>query len=206
MTKQELLCYRMTLQELEKWQELCISIRAKFAKLNLPALVYEELERRLLPGTPYTYAKGYSENDGYFYVEAGDRGNSSLIFKTTSREEAEHKMIKSLAHAVSYQYNFRNQAQIELEKRGDWRFYNVVDGRKPGRIISHEEENPVWNYDTKYDYRKYWFEMALRILKETVPEKVFQEEAQHYEELLNRRFDIPFWQFDTEQMVFVCIK
>ena len=52
MTKQELLCYRMTLQELEKWQELCISIRAKFAKLNLPALVYEELERRLLPGTP----------------------------------------------------------------------------------------------------------------------------------------------------------
>lgn len=206
MTKQELLCYQMNPQELEKWRELCKDIRAKFANLKLPAVAYEELEKRLLPGTPYTYAKGYSENDGYFYVEAGDRGNCSLVFKTISREEAENQMFKNLAHDVSYRYMVSNMEKIELKYRGDWRFYNVVDGREPGRILSHDEENETWKYDTKYDYRKYWFEMVLEILKETVPAEVFQDEVQCYEELLNRWFERPFWQFDTEKMEFVCVK
>ena len=44
MTKQELLCFKMNPQETQKWSELCDTIRAKFALLNLPAIVYEELE------------------------------------------------------------------------------------------------------------------------------------------------------------------
>ncbi len=63
------------MQETEKWQQLCSVIRQKFEALQLPEVAYEELERRLQPGTPYTYAKGYAEGEGYFHVEAGDRGN-----------------------------------------------------------------------------------------------------------------------------------
>lgn len=205
MTKQELLLYRMTPQEIQVWSEFCDAIRVKFALLNLPSLVYEELERQLSPGTPYTYAKGYSGTDGYFHVEAGDRGNCSLIFKTTSREEAENQMLKRLAHDVSYKCIVNDMKRIELENRGDWRFYNVVDGREPGRILSHDEENETWKYDAKYDYRKYWFEMALYILKETASLELFQTERKHYEELLNRRFAEPFWRFDVETLEFVCV-
>lgn len=168
MTNQELLLYRMNPQEIEKWQQLCIVIRQKFATLKLPEVAYEELEKRLQPGTPYTYAKGYAEGEGYFHVEAGDRGSCYLVFKTTSREEAEEQIIKSLAHDVSYRYVVKHMEQIELQNRSHWRFYKVVDGREPGRIISHEEENKTWKYDTTYDYRKYWFELALYILKYTV--------------------------------------
>lgn len=206
MTKQELLFYRMMPQEMMKWQEICTAIRTKFARLQLPAAVCEEMEKRLLPGTPYTYAMGYAGSDGYFFVEAGDRGNCSLIFKTTSREEAENQMLKRLAQDVSYKYTVENQKEIEMKNRGDWRFYNVVDGREPGRILSHDEENETWKYDAKYDYRKYWFEMALYILKEIASAELFQTEVQNYENLLNRWFEVPFWRFDEAGMEFVCLK
>ena len=96
MTKQELLLYRMTPQEIQKWSEFCDVIREKFVLLELPTIAYEELEKRLAPGTPYTYAKGYSGTDGYFHVEAGDRGNCSLIFMTTSRETLSDYFIQSI--------------------------------------------------------------------------------------------------------------
>ncbi len=205
MTTQELLCYQMNPQEVQVWTEFCDAIRVKFALLNLPALVYEELEKQLSPGTPYTYAKGYSETDGYFHAEAGDRGNCSLIFKTGVAGEAENQMLKNLAHKVSYKYAVENQKEIEKKNRSDWRFYNVVDGREPGRILSHEEENETWKYDAMYDYRKYWFEMALGILKETASTELFQAEVQNYEKLLNRRFDEQFWRFNVERLEFVCV-
>ena len=203
MTNQELLCYQMNPQEIEKWQQLCRVIRQKFATLQLPEVAYEELEKQLQPGTPYTYVKGYTESDGYFHVEAGDRGSSYLIFKTTNRQEAEEQIIKSLAHDVSYRYVVNQMEQIELQNRGHWRFYKVVDGREPDRIISHEEENKTWKYDAKYDYRKYWFELALYILKYTVSQQTLVEEVQRYEDLLNRRLEASPWKYDLEKEEFI---
>lgn len=204
MTTQELLCYQMNPMEVQVWLELCDIIRAKFASLSIPAVALAELKKRLSPGTPYTYAMGYTESDGYFYVEAGDRGNSYMVFKTSSREEAENQMLKRLAHEVSYKYVVSNMEQIERKHRVDWRFYNVVDGREPGRVLSHDEENETWKYDATYDYRKYWFEMALGILRETASTELFQAEVQNYEKLLNRRFNEAFWRFDVERLEFVC--
>ena len=203
MTNQELLLYRMNPQEIEKWQQLCSVIRQKFTTLQLPEVAYEELERQLQSGTPYTYAKGYAEGEGYFHVETGDRGNCYLIFKTPDRKEAEDQMLKSLAHDVSYQYMVSDMEQIELLHRVDWRFYTVVDGREPGRILSHEEENKTWIYDAVYDYRKYWFEQVLYILKYTASQQMFVEEVQRYEDLLNRRFETSPWKYDFEKEEFI---
>lgn len=205
MTAQELLLTRMFPEEKKKWQELCDGIRKKFAMLNLPTMAYTELEKVLTPGTPYTGAKGYVESDGYFYVEEGDRGNCTLIFKTQSQEEAEELLMKKLAHDVSYRCVVAEMKQIEQEKRNDWRFYTVVDKIVPGRVFSHEEENSTWKYDTKYDYRKYWFELALYILYGNVPERRFLEETAEYEALMNHWFEQPFWKYDTEKMEFISI-
>ena len=182
MTTKELLFVQMFPEEEKKWQELCASIREKFAKLKLPAMACEELERLLAPGTPYTYAKGYVESEGYFYVEAGDRGNYTLIFKTKSQEEAEELLMKKLAHDVSYRCVVAEKKQIEQEHRA------------------------TWKYNTKYDYRKYWFELALYILKENVSENRFQAEMAEYEALLNHWFEKNFWKYDTEKMEFVCVE
>ena len=89
MTAQELLFVRMRPEEKQKWQELCAGIPNKFEILKLPAMALGETERILTPGTPYTGSKGYVESEGFFYVEEGDRGKCTLIFKTQSREGAE---------------------------------------------------------------------------------------------------------------------
>lgn len=205
MTAQELLTVQMFPEEKKKWQELCATIRENFASIELSAMAYEELEKLLAPGTPYTNAKGYVESDGFFYVEEGDRGNCTLIFKTKSREEAEELLMKKLAHDVSYRCVVAEMKQIEQEHRKEWRFYTVVDKIEPGRVFSHEEENTTWKYNTKYDYRKYWFELALRILKGNVSECIFQAEVKEYESLMNYWFEQPFWKYDTEKMEFVCV-
>lgn len=168
-------------------------------------MAYTELERVLTPGMPHSGVKGYVESDGFFYVEEGDRGNCNLIFKTQSREEAEELLMKKLAHDVSYRCVVAEMKQIEQEHRKDWRFYTVVDNVVPGRVFSHEEENVTWKYNTKYDYRKYWFEMALYMLNGNVPERRFQAEVAEYEALINHWFEQPFWKYDTEKMEFICI-
>ena len=205
MTNQELLITQMFPDEEKKWRKLCDDIRKRFAALKLPAMAYEELDNILVPGTPYTGSKGYVESEGYFYVEAGDRGKCTLIFKTKSQEEAEELLMKKVAHDVSYRCVVAEMKQIEQTYRKDWRFYTVVDKTVPGRVFSHEEENAVWKYNTKYDYRKYWFEMSLYILKGNVPESRFQTEIAEYEALMNHWFEVPFWKYDTEKMEFVCI-
>ena len=56
---------------------------------------------------------------------------------------------------------------------------------------------------TDYDYRKYWFEMALYILKETVSEDILCAEIKRYEELLNIKFSEAYWRYDEKEMEFV---
>jgi len=178
MTSQDLLFARMFPMEEEKWKELCDDIRMIFSALKLPKVAYEELEKRLAPGTPYTGAKGYLETEGYFYVEAGDRGECKIVFKTKSIEEAKDLLMKKLAHDVSYRC--------------------IVAGK--------HEEKTEWKYNTKYDYRKYWFELALYILEGNVSEHRFKAEITEYESLLNHWFKQPFWRYDTETKEFVCIE
>ena len=181
MTAQELLFARMRPEEKQKWQELCAGILNKFEILKLPAMALGEAERILTPGTPYTGSKGYVESEGFFYVEEGDRGKCTLIFKTQSREEAEDLLMKKLAHDVSYRCILAEMKQKEQKWKVEWK------------------------YNTTYDYRKYWFELALYILKDNVSEKRFCAEISEYEALMNYWFETPFWKYDTEKTEFICI-
>ncbi|MBO5353590.1 MAG: hypothetical protein J6A77_09860 [Lachnospiraceae bacterium] len=202
MSGAQLFYYVMTTEEQQKWSALCGNIREKYASFKLSPMLQEQLEKRL-EARGVGSAKGYSEEYGYFHVDDGDRGRYPVIFRTASYEEAEHQMLKELAHDLSYQHVLKEKKQIEREHRGEWRFYTVEDGREAGRILSHTEENTEWKFDAKYDYRKYWFEGALCYLKHTVSQKVFLEEVQRYEELLNHWFEQPFWKFDLGCMEFV---
>ena len=202
MLGQQLFYYTMTEAEQHKWLVLCNNIRKKYASLELSPMLQEQLEERLTAKSSGS-AKGYAEKYGYFYVEDGDRGRYPVVFQTTSYEEAEHQMLKKLAHDLSYQYILKEKTRIEQEHRSDWRFYIVEDGREANRTLSHTEENATWKFNARYDYRKYWFEKTLFLLRNTVPDEVFQEEMLTYEKLMNHWFEEPFWKFDMEHMEFV---
>lgn len=175
MTGKELLIYKMNNEEKPVWNRFCADIENKINILKLDPYAKEILADKLTKGTPYSYSCGYSITDGYYYVEAGDRGNWNLIFKSKSYEESWNEMLKKLARSIAYELTLKNG----------------------------EEKKSVWEYDTKYDYRKYWFERALYILKETVSEDILCSEIKQYEELLNIRFSVPYWKYNIDKMEFV---
>lgn len=203
MTGQELLTYQMNKEEQIIWYRFCVDIKNKITALKLEQYAYEILSDKLTKGTPYNYAAGYTQTDGYYYVEAGDRGAWKLIFKTKLYKDAWNQMLKKLAHDISYECVVKNMKSVEQVHRHLWRYYEVYDGRDGNRMIYHDVENLTWEYDAKYDYRKYWFEMALYILRGTVSEDVLQAEIEKYEKLLNCRLSTPYWRYDVEKEKFV---
>ena len=45
------------------------------------------------------------------------------------------------------------------------------------RMKSHIEEQENWIYDTEYDYRKYWFETLLFLVKRILNEKEYAKQV-----------------------------
>ena len=202
MTDSELYCYSMDSSELEIWESFCDTVKAKCEAMNLPEIGSEIVNRRLVIREPYHAARGYSKQAGYYEICEGDRGSLTAVIRTHSHEEAVYKMLSELAHDISYQFVFKNKEKIEEANRADWHFYEVKDGIENGRYISHLEENQTWKYDAEYDYRKYWFELAISYLKNVVAVEDLEKEIAKYEEFLNFRFKRRFWVFDMNEMRF----
>ena len=206
MTGQELLTYRMDKEEQVIWYRFCVDVKNKLVALQLEPYAYEVMNNCLLKGSPYDYMNGYTKSGGYYYVIAGDRGHWTLIYQTESYEEAWNERLRRLADSIAYQCTVKNKDSIEQQHRHLWRYYQIFDRREANRIYYRDVENASWIYDTEYDYRKYWFEMALYIMKTTVSKETFDQEVVRYEKLLNRWFDSPFWAYDKDKMEFVTLK
>ena len=206
MTANELLTYTMYADEDEIWKTFSLNIKNKLMALKLPQVAYEELDRKMFNLPPHTGAVGYTKSCGYYKVTEGDRGHCSIDFITEEYEVAETEMLKRLASDIGYKCVFNQEKEIERKYVHMWRFYEVKDGYEQighrTRVISHLEENASWKYDTKYDYRKYWFELTLKILKETVADTNFKDEIIKYEKLLNHKFKEPFWKYSEKEMSF----
>ncbi len=202
MTGKELLTYKMNKEEQVMWYRFCVDIKNKLLTLKIDEYAYHVMMDKMTKGTPYTYAGGYSKEDGYYYVVAGDRGDWNLIYKTKFYDEAWEQMLKELAHDIAYEVIVKNEDAIEKANRHRWRYYQEYVGREKNRIIYRDVENFIWEYDAKYDYRKYWFEMALNILSKTVSKVAFCAEIENYEKLLNRWFEKPYWKYDVEKASF----
>lgn len=207
MVGYELLRYKMDAEELKVWAIMCLNIKKKFEALELQAIAYETLNKKFFNDEPYSGSRGYSKDRGYYSVSEGDRGSVSVIIIEKAYEVAENQFIKNLADDIGYACILQDKKKIEQEHRHEWHFYRVDDGivadaNGRTRMLSHQVENETWKYDAEYDYRKYWFEITLGILKETVSKDFFEEEIVRYEVLLNHRFDKSFWRFDVNSMTF----
>ena len=203
----ELLRYKMDREELKIWAEMCLNIKKKFEALNLPPTAYETLDKKFFNDEPYSGSRGYSKDIGYYNVSEGDRGAVSVNLIAKTFEEAQNLFIGNLARDIGYACTFKDRDKIEQEHRHEWRYYEEQEGIVPGvhgtrRVIYRTIENATWKYDTEYDYRKYWFEMTLGILKQLVPRDFLEEEIKSYEESMNHHFENDFWKFNVSSMSF----
>lgn len=119
---------------------------------------------------PYRQACGYHRDYGYFMVSSGDRGSSSI---TILEEEAEAAKNRFLA--------------LIIEKKA----YEWV-------VKVSEQEEAIWMYHCRYDYRRLWFGKALEWLAPAVDWAFFAQCAERYIELLNRWFARPHWEYDYQ--------
>ena len=119
---------------------------------------------------PYRQACGYHRDYGYFMVSCGDRGSSSI---TILEEEAEAAKNRFLAFIIE-------------KKAYDW------------VVKVSEQEEAIWKYHCRYDYRRLWFGKALEWLAPAVDWAFFAQCAERYIELLNRWFARPHWEYDYQ--------
>ncbi len=217
MTDKELLHYRMSEEEKERWQLLAEELRKDFLSLekemDIPAELFEkELSAGLGISEPGV-AKGYAEGTGYYYVSEGDRGNISTVFTLTSKEEARNKLAVYCADKLAYSYALRYKKEIQERDGRLWRYIRVDDGmvKENGitRMLSHLEENPEWVYDLEYDYRISWFEPMLFMIRRLADEKTYDHEVGYYEQCMNSCRDRSgskyYWKYDRKSERFLLI-
>lgn len=179
MTAYELIKYQMTWEETQVWEALVEEILRRFEKVDLMAVYNTNIEDRLRNKEPWGPILGYSKRDGYYQVEDGDKGTVHITFKSESQDEAMRAILSDMAHDFSYRYVADNKKEIDNIKKKEW------------------------DYDTEYDYRKYWFELALYFCEIVMDRADFEKEVASYEGYLNHHHNPDLWRYDVEKKEFV---
>ena len=109
MTERDYLHYEMNKDEKDKWEQLVADIKKSFISVAdisvIPLQLFSDvLERTTMAKEPWNGAKGYISNNGFYYVEEGDRGKLTLIYSGYSYEEAKNAMVARCAREMAYAY------------------------------------------------------------------------------------------------------
>ena len=103
-------------------------------------------------------------------VSCGDRGSSSITILEEEAEAAKNRFLALIIEKKAY----------------DW------------VVKVSEQEEAIWKYHCRYDYRRLWFGKALEWLAPAVDWAFFAQCAERYIELLNRWFARPHWEYDYQ--------
>lgn len=203
MTERELVQYKMTQKEQETWDSFCQIICDKCSLMDTPPMDWNILEQYLMVRLPFYGARGYSEEDGYYDVQEGDRGELHVVMCTPSLKEAVLEKLLKVAHDMSYSYVIRNRKEIDAVQQKEWRFHKEYGPMKEGKCEIRIIKNNSWKYDTEYDYRKYWFELALSFLGKVLDCEALDLQIARYEGLMNYHFQKKFWSYDLREREFI---
>ena len=212
MTAKDYLYYEMNRDEIHKWEELVTDIKTSFSSIadisEIPCQVFRDvLERTTMAKEPWNGAKGYISNSGFYYVSEGDRGELTLIYSGCSYEEAKNAMVARCAREISYAYATEDMKGLQEKYKNQWHYCRINDGVETingsTRMKSHIEEQENWIYDAEYDYRKYWFEALLFLVKRILNEKEYEKNVAYYEECMNHHSKIWEFNYKTEKFEMV---
>ncbi|MCH5344650.1 MAG: hypothetical protein J1E64_11470 [Acetatifactor sp.] len=205
MTERELYNYKMIPAERAVWADFCRIIRDKCTLMDTPPMDKILMERHLLIEEPYHFARGYSKEEGYYDILEGDRGELFVKIRSHSLDDVVSQKLCMIAHDMSFQYVIHNRKDIDAVHRTRWHFYEEDGPVENGRIVTTIVENDKWEYDTMYDYRKYWFELSLTFLAKVLTPERLAQEIERYEDLMNRHFEGKFWSYDMQKLEFTVV-
>ncbi|GEM_PF-1605762 len=212
MTERDYFCYEMNKDEMDKWEELISDVKKSFYSIadisEIPHQVFIDiLGRTTMTKEPWNGAKGYISNSGFYCVNEGDRGKLTLIYSGYSYEEAKNDMVARCAEEISYAYVTRDIKEFREKHKNQWHYCRIDDGFETTngltRMKSHMEEQENWVYDGEYDYRKYWFESLLFMIKRILDNKEYEHNVVYYEECMNHHAKI--WKFNRKTEIFEMI-
>lgn len=212
MTERDYFCYKMNKDEMDKWKELVSDVKKSFYSIadisEIPQQVFMDiLDRTTKAKELWNGAKGYISDSGFYCVEEGDRGKLTLIYSGYSYEEAKNNMVAKCAREISYAYVTRNQKRLWERYKNQWHYCRINDGLETinglSRMKSHIEEQKNWVYDGEYDYRKYWFEALLFMIKRILDDKEYEHNVTYYEKCMNYHTNV--WKFNRKTEMFEMI-
>ena len=212
MTERDYLYYEMNKDEMNQWEELINDVKKSFYLISdisgIPNHLFMDiLDRTTMAKEPWYGAQGYVCNHGFYCVEEGDRGKVTLIYSGYSYEAARNRIVARCAREISYAYVTREMKELQEKHKRQWRYCRIDDGLETinglTRMKSHIEEHGEWVYDGEYDYRKYWFELLLFMVKRILDDKEYEHNVTYYEECMNHRAKI--WKFNCKTEMFEMI-
>lgn len=212
MTEKDYFSYEMNKDEMDKWKELISDVKKRFYSIadicEIPYQVFIDiLGRTTMAKEPWKGAKGYISNSGFYCVEEGDRGKLTLSYSGYSYEAAKNDMVARCAREIAYAYVTRDMKGFQEKHKNQWHYCRIDDGLEIvngfTRMKSHMEEQENWIYDGEYDYRKYWFESLLFMIKRILDATEYENNVVYYEECMNHHTKI--WKFNRKTEMFEMI-
>lgn len=193
----ELFIYQMTQAECEKWSEVQDIIHRSCKVLNIPETYHSIIENATQSRGAYHLA-GFCETEGYYFVEEGDRGELHLACKTFSLAEiCSYIMHHRILYAIGTKMELQNRS--ELEQR--WKYRVDNKNCRPRHLPLIENSN--YQYHTRYDSRKMWFEYIINNLAVIFDEERVEKVIEEYTGYMNRWFDDKHWEFDKTCKEFI---
>lgn len=191
MTDRELCNYKMSHDELNKWEDVLRTIK-KYCQMTIP-LPY----RGVCEGALNWSVSGYSSVDGYYYIELGDRDNIHFVCRSMEKENILFVIMKEILEQAGRKIEMKNR-NSEAKK---WEYYQDYSKTKPGHI--HWVRNENFQYHARHDTRKVWFEFVIEKLLVLFPYERVEPVIKEYTDLINRWFVRPHWAYDRNKKCFI---
>lgn len=170
----ELVVYKMNKHELKIWNQFCNDVLAEFDKMEIDEeyrhYALEELQSRY-----YVRSCGYSEAYGYFQVEFGDRGESSLAVLTQDTISAKMAFMRKILWNCSIKWECRHRKELQA----------------------------VWECETRYDGRRHHFAYVIQHLLKVYTLDAICDLIQYDSDCMNHWFDDQHWVYDVKKQMFV---
>ncbi|MBR3509674.1 MAG: hypothetical protein IKO03_13005 [Lachnospiraceae bacterium] len=171
-------CYKMKRLKVDK----------KWIREHLPKEVSDRTIDRVTSFPDYY-------RDGLKIFCNGDRAIFYEEYEAKDEEDLLLWAYKECCQEISYAV----EANTREENTPKWRY--SMDHMEDDDWMYVERENYVYN--TIEDTRLVNFEEYLRLVKNGLPKKLWEEEVEEYVKLMNQGFKVKHWDYDMEKTCFI---
>lgn len=124
----------------------------------------------------------------------GERGPDKLLYEAKDEDDLKLWMFREAARSIAQRMELIGRA----EEENRWRY--VQDHVENGTW--RYRENQRYHYNAIYDFRKFWMEYELRLLRPVFPTAQWLQRVEYYENCMNKSFPVKHWSYDTKALCF----